>query len=115
MADFRAAISDLSASRARRGISLRDIAGRTKIRVFYLEAIEKGEFEKLPGGVYTRSYVRQYSQAIDIDADELLRALPPDDGADCAPASAPESTLWGLLARLASLASVPPARAGGTR
>jgi cytoskeleton protein RodZ len=73
-----AVIPDLHAIRNHRGLSLREIAELTKIRVFYLEAIENGKFEKLPGGVYTKSYVRQYAKAIDFDEAALLRALPPD-------------------------------------
>ncbi len=38
----------------------------------YLEAIEQGEFSKLPGGLYSTSYIRQYAQAIDYDESELL-------------------------------------------
>jgi cytoskeletal protein RodZ len=78
MGDARSAIPDLAAIRNHRGISLREIAGTTKIRVYYLEAIEKGKFEKLPGGVYTKSYIRQYARMIDYDENEILRILPPD-------------------------------------
>ena len=71
---------DLSSIRRSRGVSLQDIAARTKIGVFYLQAIESGKLGQLPGGIYTRSYVRQYAKAIDYDEDELLRQfmLTPD-------------------------------------
>jgi cytoskeletal protein RodZ len=63
---------DLLTVRNKRGISLHDISASTKIGVNYLQAIENGEFEKLPGGVYNTSYVRQYARAIDYDENELL-------------------------------------------
>ena len=61
-----------SSIRQSRGISLQEIAEATKIGVRSLKAIESGEFQKLPGGIYNTSYIRQYAQAIDFDEDELL-------------------------------------------
>jgi cytoskeletal protein RodZ len=54
---------DLAALRLQKGISLVDIAESTKISVRYLEAIECGEFARLPGGIYSASYIRQYARA----------------------------------------------------
>ena len=62
----------LATIRRNRGISLRQIAESTKIGVRALEAIEQGEFQKLPGGIYTTSYIRQYARAIDYDESEIL-------------------------------------------
>ena len=62
----------LATIRRNRGISLEQIADATKIGVRSLKAIEGGDFEKLPGGIYTTSYIRQYAQAIDFDEAELL-------------------------------------------
>ena len=64
----------LATIRGNRGISLRQIAESTKIGVRALEAIERGEFQKLPGGIYTTSYIRQYARAIDYDEQEILAA-----------------------------------------
>ena len=62
----------LSTIRHNRGISLEQIAESTKIGVRTLEAIEQGEFRKLPGGIYNTSYIRQYARAIDYDESALL-------------------------------------------
>jgi cytoskeletal protein RodZ len=62
----------LAAIRNNRGISLHQIAESTKISVRSLEAIERGEFEKLPGGIYNTSYIRQYARAIDYDESAIL-------------------------------------------
>ncbi len=62
----------LSTIRKNRGISLQDISDSTKISVRSLEAIEHGEFQKLPGGIYNTSYIRQYARAIDYDEYALL-------------------------------------------
>lgn len=69
---------DLAAARQRRGLSLEDVAAITKIRVYYLQAIEDGTFNKLPHGVYRRSYIRQYAAAIDYPESDLLNGLPAD-------------------------------------
>jgi len=58
--------------RKNRGISLEQIAATTKIGVRLLEAIEVGDFRKLPGGIYNTSYIRQYARAIDYDESTLL-------------------------------------------
>jgi cytoskeletal protein RodZ len=64
----------LARIRRDRGISLEQIAESTKIGVRSLEAIERGEFRKLPGGIYTTSYLRQYARAIHFDEATLLAA-----------------------------------------
>jgi cytoskeleton protein RodZ len=66
------ATKDLSALRHRKGISLHQIADTTKIGVHYLEAIEHGQYGKLPGGIYNVSYIRQYAKAIEVSEEVLL-------------------------------------------
>ena len=77
----------LSTIRQNRGISLQQIADSTKISIRSLEAIEQGDFKKLPGGIYNTSYIKQYARAIDYDEGEILAvyhvemnraAAPPD-------------------------------------
>ena len=58
--------------RSNRGISLEQISQSTKISVRCLEAIEQGNFAKLPGGIYNTSYIKQYARAIDYDESALL-------------------------------------------
>ncbi len=65
-------ILGLATIRRNRGITLEQIAQLTKISIRSLRAIENGEFQKLPGGVYNTNYLRQYATAIDFDAGALL-------------------------------------------
>jgi cytoskeleton protein RodZ len=58
--------------RMKRGISLESIAASTKLSVRQLEAIESGDFKRLPGGIYTTNYIKQYARAIDFDEADLL-------------------------------------------
>jgi len=62
----------LATIRRNRGVSLEQIAEMTKISKRSLEAIERGEFSKLPGGIYNTSYIRQYARAIDYDESAIL-------------------------------------------
>ena len=62
----------LATIRRNRGISLEQIAESTKISLRSLEAIEQGDFRKLPGGIYNTSYIRQYARAIDYDEAAIL-------------------------------------------
>ena len=64
----------LSTIRRNRGISLEQIANSTKISIRSMEAIEQGDFGKLPGGIYNTSYIKQYARAIDYDEATLLAA-----------------------------------------
>jgi cytoskeletal protein RodZ len=65
-------LTKLAEIRKSRGVSLEQISNATKITVRCLQAIENGEFKKLPGGIYNTSYIRQYARAIDLDESELL-------------------------------------------
>jgi len=62
----------LASIRHNRGLTLEQISQSTKISVRALQAIEEGEFKKLPGGIYNTSYIRQYARAIEFDETELL-------------------------------------------
>jgi cytoskeletal protein RodZ len=58
-----------------------------------LEAIERGEFRKLPGGIYNTNYIRQYARAIDYDESALLEFYRREIDAEpeAAPASQPST------------------------
>jgi len=63
---------DLTRFRTRAGVSLEAIAHRTKIGLRFLQAIESEQFDKLPGGIFSTSYLRQYATAIGYDEDVLV-------------------------------------------
>ena len=72
MQEADGSVLGLATIRRNRGISLEQIADSTKINIRSLKAIEGGDFQKLPGGIYNTSYIRQYAKAIDFDEAELL-------------------------------------------
>jgi len=65
----------LREERQRRGLSLDQISRETKIPPRLLEAIENNHFELLPGGVFAKSFVRQYARFLSLDDDALTSQL----------------------------------------
>jgi cytoskeleton protein RodZ len=65
----------LRRERVRRNLDLDQISRQTKISVRFLELIEAEQFERLPGGVFTKSFVRQYARALGLDEDEIVAEL----------------------------------------
>jgi cytoskeleton protein RodZ len=63
----------LRQARERRGVSLRQIATSTKIAVAALEALERNDISKLPGGIFTRAFVRSYASEVGLDPEETVR------------------------------------------
>ena len=62
----------LRLAREARGISLREISEQTRISIRYLEAIEAGEYKRLPGGIFNRSFIKAYAKHIGYDEKEAL-------------------------------------------
>jgi cytoskeleton protein RodZ len=65
----------LRRERQRRHVELSTIAGELKISTRFLEAMEQDDFGKLPGGVFTKSFVRQYASYLGLDAEELVAEM----------------------------------------
>jgi cytoskeletal protein RodZ len=63
----------LREAREKRGISLRQIATATKISIGALEALERSEISKLPGGIFSRAFVRSYAVEVGLDPEETIR------------------------------------------
>lgn len=70
MTDFG---GQLRLARERRGLSLRQIAASTKISVAALEALERNDTSKLPGGIFSRAFVRSYAAEVGLDPDKTVR------------------------------------------
>jgi cytoskeleton protein RodZ len=71
----------LRRERLKRNLELGQIAQELKIASRFLEAIEAGQLDKLPGGVFTKSFIIQYARLMGLDektiANELQRTLDP--------------------------------------
>lgn len=58
--------------RIRRGYTLEEVSKATKIRIFFLLAIEKGEYKKLPSSTYAHGFVRNYARFLKLPEHEIL-------------------------------------------
>jgi cytoskeletal protein RodZ len=64
--------SELAQARERCGLSLVELSRRTKIRVATLRAIERDDIDALPGGIYTRGFLRAYASEVGCDAEAIV-------------------------------------------
>lgn len=74
----------LREARNRRKVDLVDVESAIKIRVRYLQAMENEEWDALPGGAYTRGFIRTYAGYLGLDgerlADDYRRTTAQPDG-----------------------------------
>ncbi len=59
----------LKEQRIAKGLSIEDVQNATKIRSWYIEAIEEGKFEKLPGKFYEKSFIKSYAELVELDSE----------------------------------------------
>jgi cytoskeleton protein RodZ len=69
-ADFGGA---MRRARETRGVSLRQVAEVTKLSVGVLEALERNEVSRLPGGIFSRGFVRSYAAEIGVDPEAAVQ------------------------------------------
>jgi cytoskeleton protein RodZ len=61
----------LRRERVRRNLDLDQISRELKIAPRFLQAIEEERFDRLPAGVFAKSFVRQYAGLLGLDPDDL--------------------------------------------
>lgn len=62
----------LKEARTKKGFSLEDLQTLTKIQKRYLSGIENEDYSMMPGSFYVRAFIKQYAEAVDLDANEML-------------------------------------------
>jgi cytoskeleton protein RodZ len=68
--EFGAAMRDMRKEHNR---ELSDVANALRIRQVYLQAIEDGRFDDLPGSTYAAGFVRAYADYLGLEIDEVMR------------------------------------------
>ncbi|HEX5732743.1 MAG TPA: helix-turn-helix domain-containing protein [Blastocatellia bacterium] len=63
---------ELKRRREERNISLADISEATRIGTRFLKAIESDNYSILPGGIFTRSFIRAYAKQVGLNEDEAV-------------------------------------------
>ncbi len=121
----------LKAARMAKGLTLEEVEEETRIRRKYLEALETGRTDLIPGEVYVKGFLRSYGNFLGLDGDALveeykaLKARPSAEGASNgtpaeAPAREPEAAVASAAARPATeyrqpAFVTPPRRASRSR
>lgn len=70
------ALSDLGSrlrmAREEKSLTLDELQAITRIQKRYLSAIEEGNFKVMPGKFYTRAFIKQYAEAVDLEPEVLF-------------------------------------------
>jgi len=62
----------LKKEREKRGMTLEDVSGATKISVRNLRALEQEKFDQMPGGIFNRGFVRAFAKHLGLDDDQVV-------------------------------------------
>ena len=65
---------ELRRERVRRNLTFKDVEQVLHIKTTYLEAIEDGNYDIIPGQVYVQGFIRNYGNYLDLDGDRLVKA-----------------------------------------
>ena len=101
----------LKREREMRGVSLEEISSATRIAPRFLEALENEQWEKLPGGVFNRGFIRAIAHYLGLDEDNLVseyslqtKGRPEPGVVGDAPDKA--EPMWGRIAALVAVVLV---------
>ncbi|HEV8654568.1 MAG TPA: helix-turn-helix domain-containing protein [Candidatus Limnocylindria bacterium] len=62
----------LRTQREKKGITLEQAAHDTRIREKFLKALEDSDYQTLPGAVYTKGFLRNYAEYLELDTEDLV-------------------------------------------
>jgi cytoskeletal protein RodZ len=105
----------LRTARERRGLTVQELAAITRIPRRHLDALERGQFDELPGGMYRRAELRTYAETVGLDKAFVLERLEQSLGlaADPVPGTAaapiydpsPRSRIYAVVVTLGLIAA----------
>ena len=67
--------------RETKGLTLEEVALKTRIQPDYLKALEEENYAKLPDQVFAKGFVRTYARSMGLDEDDALRRFQESAGA----------------------------------
>ncbi len=70
----------LHRARTRTDITLEYAAQQTRIRVSYLQAIEDGQLDRLPGRIYAIGFIKTYAEFLNLDGEKIIQLLKRQSG-----------------------------------
>jgi cytoskeleton protein RodZ len=67
--------------RETKGLTLEEVASKTRIRADFVKALEEGNFAKLPDQVFARGFVRSYARSLGLDEEDAIHRFIQSAGA----------------------------------
>jgi cytoskeletal protein RodZ len=58
--------------RETKGLTIDEVASKTRIRTDFVKALEEGNFAKLPDQVFARGFVRSYARSLGLDEEDAI-------------------------------------------
>ncbi len=86
--------SKLKERRLLLGVSIDELSQVSGVAAKYLRWIERDEWSFLPGGVYTKGFLRKYAQAVGENPEKIIRAFEKKSGEAKLPVERKKSALW---------------------
>ncbi|WP_295712070.1 RodZ domain-containing protein [uncultured Mitsuokella sp.] len=81
----------LREAREQQNLTYKDIEKGTSIRALYIEYIENGNYDELPGDVYTKGFIRSYANFLKLNPNELVQEFIAERRGGAAPSAAPSA------------------------
>jgi len=109
----------LRRQREEKQLALADIAAATKINIALFRGLERDDVSRWPSGIFRRSFIRAYAEAIGLDPDavchEFLERYPDAEGMGPTRATGPAAVTAGSGAHAAVAPEVPGRQASTVR
>ena len=67
--------------RETKGLTVDEVASKTRIRTDFVKALEEGNFAKLPDQVFARGFVRSYARSLGLDEEDAIHRFIQSAGA----------------------------------
>src|SRR6188508_2548269 len=67
--------------RETKGLTVEEVASKTRIRTDFVKALEEGNFAKLPDQVFARGFVRSYARSLGLDEEDAIHRFIQSAGA----------------------------------
>ncbi|MFQ5581724.1 MAG: helix-turn-helix domain-containing protein [Mariprofundaceae bacterium] len=95
----------LSTAREEQGHSLEDVVSGLNLRKVYVQALESGRWEDMPGEVYAQGFLRQYASYLRLDMDADIQRIKSGEYALTKPLTFPDPPIapnktWSITAAL---------------
>ena len=62
------------------GVEIEDVSNQLHIRQDYLQALEDGRFDDIPGATYVAGFLRTYANHLGLDGEEMVRMFKDESG-----------------------------------